>query len=195
VRVAEVGRQDWQTSLRVLAVAVPAQQRLDRKSVAKIVQARSAAVVLTTQPNLPGQSVKRPVYLTFSKRLPFRVASTNALLSTPISQKSINDSAVQSPNRNLLVLQPAAEIGDGDGLPSDRVVRIAPFGDSGRVGVEVFAQRTLAKPFNRAWEREEFVYHPFRVPSDVGNYAATPLLKCRRLAVGTSTCGIVRDAA
>ena len=65
MRVAEVGRQDWQTSLRVLAVAVPAQQRLDRESVPKIVQARSAAVVLTTQPNLPGQSVKRPVYLTF----------------------------------------------------------------------------------------------------------------------------------
>ena len=83
----------------------------------------------------------------------------------PISQKSINDSVVQSPNRNLLVLQPAAEIGDGDDLPSDRVVRIALFGDSGRVGVEVFAQRTLAKPCNRTCKGEELVYHPSRVPS------------------------------
>jgi len=74
-----------------------------------------------------------------------------------MSQESINDLVVQSPNRNLFVLQPAAEIGDGDDLPSDRVVRIALFGDSGCVRVEVFAQRTLAKPFNRAWEGEEFV--------------------------------------
>jgi hypothetical protein len=88
-------------------------------------------------------------------------------LSSPISQESINDLAVQNPKRNLLVLQPAAEIGDGDDLPSDRVVRIALFGDSGCVRVEVFAQRTLAKPFNRAWEGEEFVYHSSRVPSDV----------------------------
>jgi hypothetical protein len=105
----------------------------------------------------------------------FRVASTNALLSTPISQKSINDSVVQSPNRNLLVLQPAAEIGDGDDLPSDRVVRIALFGDSGCVPVEVFAQRALAKPSNRAWEREEFDYHPFRVPANV---ATMPRRRC-----------------
>jgi hypothetical protein len=84
-----------------------------------------------------------------------------------MSQESINDLVVQSPNRNLFVLQPAAEIGDGDDLPSDRVVRIALFGDSGCVCFEVFAQRALAKPFNRAWEGEEFVYHPSRVPSDV----------------------------
>ena len=95
----------------------------------------------------------------------FRVTSTNALLSTLISQESINDLVVQSPDRNLFVLQPAAEIGDGDDLPADRLVSIALFGDSGRVGVEVFAQRTLAKAFNRAWKREEFVYHPSSVPS------------------------------
>jgi hypothetical protein len=47
------------------------------------------------------------------------------------------------------------------------VVRIALFGDSGCVRVEVFAQRALAKPFNRSWEGEEFIYHPSRVPSDV----------------------------
>src|ERR1700751_4172418 len=55
VRVPEVSRQDGQTSLGVLAVAIPAQQRLDRKSVPKIVQARAAAGLHTTQPNLPGQ--------------------------------------------------------------------------------------------------------------------------------------------
>ena len=88
-------------------------------------------------------------------------------MSAAISQESINDLVVQSPNRNLFVLQPAAEIGDGDDLTSDRVVRITLFGDSSCVLVEVFAQRALAKPFNRTWEGEEFVYHPSRVPSDV----------------------------
>ena len=70
---------------------------------------------------------------------------------------------VQSLNRNLFVLQPAAEISDGDDLPSNRVVSIALFGDSGCIGVKVFAQRALAKPFNGAWESEELVYHPSRV--------------------------------
>ena len=65
----------------------------------------------------------------------------------------------------MFVLQPTAEIGNGDDLPSDRVVSIALFGNSSRVGVEVFAQRTLAKPFNGAWESEELVYHPSRVTS------------------------------
>ena len=74
---------------------------------------------------------------------------------------------VQSPDRDLFVLQPAAEIGDSDDLPSDRVVRIALFSDRGCIRVEVFAQRALAKPLNRGWEGEEFVYHPSRVPSDV----------------------------
>ena len=63
--VPKVGRQNRQAPLGVFAVSISAQQSLESKSVAKIVQARSAAVVLTTQPNLPGQSVKRPVYLTF----------------------------------------------------------------------------------------------------------------------------------
>jgi hypothetical protein len=37
---------------------------------------------------------------------------------------------VQSLNLDVFVLQPPAEIGDGDDLPSDRVVSIALFGDS-----------------------------------------------------------------
>ena len=85
---------------------------------------------------------------------------------------------VQSFNRDVFVLHPPAEIGDGDDLPSDRMVSIALFGDSSRVGVEVFAQRTLAKPFNGAWESEELVYHPSRVTSGCQNYAAPTSLKC-----------------
>ena len=69
--VPEVGRQDGQTSLGILTVAIPAQQRLDRKSVSKIVQARSAAVVHTTQPNLPGQGVERRCTSPLSSWLPF----------------------------------------------------------------------------------------------------------------------------
>jgi hypothetical protein len=90
-------------------------------------------------------------------------------LSTAKAEESIHDLVVQSLNRDVFVLQPPAEIGDGDDLPSDRVMSIALFGNSGRVGVEVFAQRTLAKPFNGAWESEEFVYHPSRVPSESQN--------------------------
>ena len=37
--VSQVGRQHWQTSLDILARAVPAQQRLDCKSMTKVVQA------------------------------------------------------------------------------------------------------------------------------------------------------------
>ena len=72
---------------------------------------------------------------------------------------------VQTFYLDVFVLQPTAEIGDGDDLPSDRVMGIALFGDCGRVGVEVFAQRTLAKPCNGTCKGEELVYHPSRVPS------------------------------
>lgn len=107
----------------------------------------------------------------------FRVAPTNALLSTPKAQESIHALVIQSVNLDVFTLQPPAEISDCDDLPSDRVVRIALFGDSGRVGVEVFAQWTLAKPFNGAWESEKLVYHPSRVSGAYQNYAAAPLLK------------------
>jgi len=86
-------------------------------------------------------------------------------LSTAKAEESIHDLVVQSLNLDVFVLQPEAEIGDGYDLPSDRVVSIALFGNSGRVGVEVFAQSTLAKPFKGAWESEELVYHPSKVPS------------------------------
>jgi hypothetical protein len=84
-------------------------------------------------------------------------------LPTPKAQESVHNLLVQRLYLDVFVLQPPAEIGDGDDLPSDRVVSIALFGDSSSVGVEVFAQRTLAKPFNGAWESEELVYHPSRV--------------------------------
>jgi hypothetical protein len=87
-------------------------------------------------------------------------------LSTPKAQESVHDLLVQGLYLDVFALQPPAEIGDGDDLPTDRVRSIALFGDSGCVGVEVFAQRTLAKPFNGAWEGEELVYHPSRMPTE-----------------------------
>ena len=72
------------------------------------------------------------------------------MLPTAKSQKSIHNLAVQSLDSNLFLLQPPAEVGDYDDLLSDRVVTIALFGYSGRIGVEVFTQRPLAEPFNRA---------------------------------------------
>jgi hypothetical protein len=109
----------------------------------------------------------------------FRVSPTNTPLSATPAQESIHHVVVQSFNRDLFVLQPPAEIGDGDDLPSDRVMSIALFGDGGRVRVEVFAQRTLAKPCNRTCKGEELVYHPSMVPSGVQNYAAPAWLKSR----------------
>jgi hypothetical protein len=77
-----------------------------------------------------------------------RVASTNSLLPTAQSQKSIHNPAVQSLDINLFPLQPPAEIGDYDNLLSERVVCIALFGYPGRIRVEVFTQRPLAEPFH-----------------------------------------------
>jgi hypothetical protein len=65
-------------------------------------------------------------------------------LPTTKPQESIHDLIVQTFYLDVFVLQPTAEIGDGDDLPSDRVMSIALFGDSGRVGVEVFARRGFA---------------------------------------------------
>ena len=61
----EIGGQDGQAPLGIFAVAIPAQQSLDRKSVTKIVQARATAGVHSTQSNLSGQQVERPVDLAF----------------------------------------------------------------------------------------------------------------------------------
>ena len=79
-----------------------------------------------------------------------RIASTNPLLPTAKSQKSIHNLAVQSLDINVFPLQPPAEIGDYDDLLPDGVVSIALIGYSGRIGVEVFTQRPLAESFNRA---------------------------------------------
>ena len=79
-----------------------------------------------------------------------RIASANPLLPTAKSQKSIHNLAVQSLDIDVFLFQPSAEIGDYDDLLSDRVVSIALFGYSGRIGVEVFTQRPLAQSFNRA---------------------------------------------
>ena len=69
----EIGRQDGQAPLRVFAVAIPAQQSLDRKSVTKIVQARAAAGIHSSQSNLSGQAVKRPVDLAFVQPIAVQV--------------------------------------------------------------------------------------------------------------------------
>ena len=57
---------------------------------------------------------------------------------------------VQILDIDMFLLQPSTEIGDYDDLLSDRVWPVALLGHTGRIGVEVFTQRTLAQPFNRA---------------------------------------------
>jgi hypothetical protein len=79
----------------------------------------------------------------------FRIASAKALLPTTRPQKSIHDPAVQITKLDMFVSQPPTETGDCYDLPSDRVARVALFGDRGCIGIEVFTQRPLAKAFNR----------------------------------------------
>ena len=69
----EVGRQDGQAPLGIFAVAIPAQQSLDRKSVTKIVQARATTGIHSTQSNLSGQDVERPVDLAFVQSVAVQV--------------------------------------------------------------------------------------------------------------------------
>ena len=72
------------------------------------------------------------------------------MLPTAKSQESIHNLTVQGLDLEVFVFQPAAEIGNDYDLLSDRVVSIALYGNSGRVGIEVVAQRPLAKSLNRA---------------------------------------------
>jgi hypothetical protein len=94
-----------------------------------------------------------------------RIASADSLLPTAKSQESIHNLAVQGLDIDVFLFQPPAEIGDGYDLLPDRVMSIALFGYSDRIGIQVFTQRPLAQPFNRAWEDEELIYHSPRVPS------------------------------
>jgi hypothetical protein len=77
------------------------------------------------------------------------IASANPLLPTAKAQKSIHNFAVQSPDRDVFLLQPPAEIGDYDDLLPDGVVSVTLIGYDGRICVEVFTQRPLAQSFNR----------------------------------------------
>ncbi|MFZ0317941.1 MAG: hypothetical protein WAL56_02365 [Candidatus Sulfotelmatobacter sp.] len=80
----------------------------------------------------------------------FRIAPAKALLPTARPEKSIHDPAVQLTNLDMFVSKPPTEIGDCYDLPSDRVARVALFGDRSCISIEVFTQRPLAKAFNRA---------------------------------------------
>ena len=66
------------------------------------------------------------------------------------SQKPIHDIVVQSLDGDVFMLQPPAEIGDTNDLPTNRMLSVALFGHSGGVRIQVFTQWPLAKPFNRA---------------------------------------------
>jgi hypothetical protein len=79
-----------------------------------------------------------------------RIASANPLLPTAKAQKAIHNLAIQSLEVNVFPIQPSAEISDHDDLLLDGVVSVALIGYSSRIGVEVFIQRPLAQPFNRA---------------------------------------------
>jgi hypothetical protein len=65
VGVPEKCRKYGQPPPWVLTVAIPAQQGLERKTVAKVMQAWATTGVGGTPPNLPGQPVEGSVDLAF----------------------------------------------------------------------------------------------------------------------------------
>jgi hypothetical protein len=80
----------------------------------------------------------------------FRFASADQVLPAARSQESTHNLDVQGLDIDVFLFQPAAEIGHEHDLLPDRVVSVALFGNSHRIGIEVLIQRPLAKPFNRA---------------------------------------------
>lgn len=62
--MAQIGRQHRQPSLDILARAVPAQQRLDREAVPKVVQARTVAGGRAAQSDLARQAIERSMHIT-----------------------------------------------------------------------------------------------------------------------------------
>ena len=58
----------------------------------------------------------------------FWIASAAPLLPLAKSQKSIHNVVVQTPDSNMFLFKPSAEIGDYDDLLSDRLPFIALFG-------------------------------------------------------------------
>jgi hypothetical protein len=74
----------------------------------------------------------------------FRIASADSLLPSSKPQEPGHYLAIQILDIDMFLFKPPTEIGDYDDLLSDRVLAIALFGHAGRIGVEVFTQRTLA---------------------------------------------------
>ena len=61
--VSQIGRQDGQSAFRIVSVAIPPKQSLDRKAVPEIVQAWATARIHSAQSDLPGQAVEGPMDL------------------------------------------------------------------------------------------------------------------------------------
>jgi len=76
--------------------------------------------------------------------LEFKPTCREAVVGQPSHEKQVEF------DDDLRETDTPAEIGDYDDLLSDRVAPIALCCDRGRVGIEVFTQRPLAEPFNRA---------------------------------------------
>ena len=64
MNVAQIRGQDWQEPLGIIPFAISAQQGLDRKTVAKVVQTWTSARTFSSQANLAGEYVERPVDFT-----------------------------------------------------------------------------------------------------------------------------------
>ena len=73
--------------------------------------------------------------------------------------------------RNVFVVQPSTEIGDHHNMASNGTRRVTLLGYKASIRIQVFAERLLPEPFNRAGESEELVYHSPRMSSRLQDYA------------------------
>jgi hypothetical protein len=78
-------------------------------------------------------------------------------LLTPNTEEAIDDTAVEIGDGNMLALEPLAEIGNGDDMPSDGLQAISLLNPCCRIRVQVFGQGTLPQPFYRAGKNKKLV--------------------------------------
>jgi hypothetical protein len=86
-------------------------------------------------------------------------------------QKSIHYVAIQAGDIDAFVAQPSTEVRDHHNMAFDGTRRVTLLGYKARIRIQVFAERLLPEPVNRAGESEELVYHSPSLPSGVQDYA------------------------
>ncbi|MBC7925370.1 MAG: hypothetical protein H7039_06895 [Bryobacteraceae bacterium] len=100
-----------------------------------------------------------------------RFAVSDRILPPACLQESIHYVAVQAGDIDAFVAQPSTEIRDHRNMTFNGTRRVALLRYKARIRIQVFAERLLPEPVNRAGGSEELVYHSPSLPSGVQDYA------------------------